>query len=115
MATRRIRGVWSAVLLIGGLIGGVDGTSTSVRADDDVASLAAEIDRLIAARWTEEQITPAPPADDAEYLRRVHLDLTGRIPAVADVRDFLADPQPDKRRAVVEQLLAGPTYIVNYT
>ena len=92
-----------------------DAPSEAEPAGDDVAALAAEIDHLIAARWEAEQITPAPLADDAEFLRRVHLDLTGRIPAVADVRDFLADSSPDKRRAVVERLLSGPTYIVHYT
>ena len=84
-------------------------------AGDDVADLAAEIDRLIAAEWEAQDVTPAPLADDAEFLRRVHLDLTGRIPAVADVRDFLANDSPDKRRDVVERLLSGPTYIVHYT
>src|SRR5690606_22846995 len=76
---------------------------------------ATEIDRLIASEWESQSVTPAPLADDAEFLRRVHLDLTGRIPAVSDIRDFLADESPDKRRQVVERLLSGPTYIVHYT
>jgi hypothetical protein len=112
MSTRRLQRMLMTTLV---LVGGSGSLPSVVRSEDDVAVLAAEIDRLVAARWTEEQITPAPPADDAEFLRRVHLDLTGRIPAVADVRDFLADTNPDKRRAVVEQLLASPTYIVHYT
>lgn len=104
---------FALLLLIAAAVAGI--AETPVRAADDIGALAAEIDRLVAARWAEEQIVPAPPADDAEFLRRVHLDLTGRIPAVADIRDFLADTRPDKRRAVVEQLLSGPTYIVHYT
>lgn len=114
MVTRRMRLSWVAAVWLA-LVGGSPVRAQSPAAEDDVAKLAAEIDRLVAAGWEAQQITPAPLADDAEYLRRVHLDLTGRIPAVADVRDFLADASPDKRRAVVERMLSGPTYIVHYT
>ena len=38
------------------------------------------IDRLLAARWAEAKVQPARPADDAEYLRRVYLDLGGQDP-----------------------------------
>ena len=58
---------------------------------------------------------PAPAADDAEYLRRVSLDLSGRIPRVAEVRDFLADSSPDKRRHLVERLLDDPIYVRHFT
>ena len=47
----------------------------------EVQQLTARIDQLIAARWTANGVKPAPLADDAEYLRRLYLDLTGRIPA----------------------------------
>lgn len=91
--------------------GGVDDAA----AHDDVARVAAEIDRLIEARWVTDSIVPAPASSDAEFLRRVYLDLTGRIPRAAEVRDFLADDSPDKRRKLVDRLLAGPTYIIHYT
>ena len=45
----------------------------------------------------------APLADDDEFLRRVYLDLAGRIPRVSEVRAFLDDKRPDKRRRLVEQ------------
>ena len=48
---------------------------------------------------------PAPRADDAEFFRRVHLDLAGRIPSVTEARDFLDDDRPDKRRLWVERIL----------
>src|SRR5882724_11980078 len=68
----------------------------------DEPALAARIDQLIAARLAEKGVTPAPLADDAEFLRRVYLDLIGRIPRVSEIRDFLADKSADKRRQVVE-------------
>src|SRR3954467_7634579 len=60
--------------------------------------LARRIDVLLAAQWKDQKVQPAPRADDAEFLRRISLDLTGRIPRVADVRSFLDDKNPNKRR-----------------
>src|SRR6202044_2818249 len=48
----------------------------------------------------------APRADDAEFLRRVSLDLIGRIPTAAEVRAFLADSRADKRARTIDRLLA---------
>src|SRR6516162_5753502 len=73
-------------------------------ADKEVEALAAKIDRRIAAAWGAD-VKPAPPADDAEFFRRVHLDLAGRIPSVTEVRDFLEDDRPDKRRLWVDRIL----------
>ena len=53
-------------------------------AQDSAAALAAKIDQHIASHWPQAKVTPAPPADDAEFLRRVHLDLVGHIPTVAE-------------------------------
>jgi hypothetical protein len=77
--------------------------------------LTAQIDRLLAARWTAAGVEPAPPADDATFLRRVYLDLAGRIPSVAEARAFLKDGSPDKRQRLVETLLAGNAYVNHFT
>jgi hypothetical protein len=71
----------------------------------DAAALAARIDRMLEEAWAAKGITPAAPATDAEFLRRVYLDLAGRIPTVAEARAFLADPRPDRRRHLVAGLL----------
>jgi hypothetical protein len=73
----------------------------------DARALAARIDELIEARLAKRGVPAAPRADDAEFFRRLSLDLNGRIPTVAQVRDFLDDPRPDKRRLWVEELLTG--------
>jgi hypothetical protein len=80
----------------------------------DVQQLAARIDQLIAARWTAAGVKPAPVADDAEFLRRIYLDLAGRIPRVLEVREFLEDTAPDKRRRLVDRLLDDPSYAYQY-
>src|SRR5437588_67282 len=74
----------------------------------DAEALAGQIDRRLGKGWTAAGVQPAPLADDAEFLRRVYLELAGKIPPVADARAFLADPSPDKRRRLVERLLDGP-------
>src|SRR5438876_8150021 len=73
-------------------------------ADKDVKALAAKIDERIAAAWGKG-VQAALLADDAEFFRRVHLDLAGRIPSITEVRDFLDDDQPDKRRVWVDRIL----------
>jgi hypothetical protein len=52
----------------------------------------------------------APPASDAEFLRRIYLDLTGNIPSASEARAFLSSRAPDKRRALIDRLLASPEH-----
>jgi hypothetical protein len=72
--------------------------------------LAPRIDQLIEAKAKADGVPLAPPADDAEFLRRVSLDFAGHIPTAADARAFLADPDPKKRDKLIDRLLAGPDY-----
>jgi hypothetical protein len=83
--------------------------------DQDAYVLALKIDQYLAERWKAEGVKPAPLADDAAFLRRVYLDITGKIPPAAEVRRFLRDPAPDKRQRVVEQLLDGPGYVGHFS
>src|SRR6185312_9796652 len=69
-----------------------------------------EIDRLVAAELEKAGVTPAPRTTDEQFIRRVYLDLTGRLPVPADVTEFLADPAADKRARLIDRLLAGEDY-----
>jgi hypothetical protein len=80
----------------------------------DAEVLAGRIDTLLEARWAAAGVRPAALADDAEFLRRVWLDLGGTIPPVPEVRAFLADRTPDRRRRLVERLLDGPDYVTHF-
>jgi hypothetical protein len=82
-------------------------------AANDVQALAGKIDALLAKRWASVKVAPAAPADDAEFLRRVYLDLAGRIPSISEARTFLSDRRTDRRARLVEQLLASPRYITH--
>jgi hypothetical protein len=82
---------------------------------DDAAALAARIDQFIDEGYKAKSVTPTAPADDAEFMRRLYLDLTGRIPRVMEVQDFLAKDSPDKRRELVDKLLNSPQYVTHMT
>jgi Protein of unknown function (DUF1549)/Protein of unknown function (DUF1553) len=71
---------------------------------------AAALDAAILAAWKTAGVTPAPIADDGEFLRRVTLDLAGRVPTLAEVRDFTQDRRPEKRAALVDRLLGSPGF-----
>ncbi len=76
-------------------------------AEEPAEALHLRIDRLIEA----DQVGPkVAPASDAEFLRRVSLDLTGMPPSMEDLRGFLADQTPDKRARVVDRLLDSPQF-----
>lgn len=81
----------------------------------DARLLADRIDQIIAARWATEGIQPSRPSDDAEFFRRVHLDLIGVIPYAWEVREFLEDTNADKRNRVIDRLLSSPQYVAHFT
>jgi len=76
----------------------------------DAPALARFIDKNIQERLSAEKATPVPLADDAEFLRRVYLDITGVIPPADKVAAFLDSKQPDKRAHLIDELLASPNY-----
>lgn len=68
------------------------------------------VDREVDAKLRALGIAPSGPADDAEFLRRVTLDVIGTLPAPGEVRAFLADDAPDKRSRAIDRLLAHPMH-----
>lgn len=68
------------------------------------------IDEMIFANLKQMGVPPSPVCDDATFLRRVSLDVAGRLPTVEETEAFTADPQPDKRDRAIERLLASPDY-----
>jgi len=67
-------------------------------------------DRIVAARLTELGIAPAAACDDATFLRRVSIDLTGTLPTAQQARVFLSDPSVDRRQKLVDRLLQTPEF-----
>lgn len=87
-----------------------DGAAPPVAADAARSGLGvvAFVDEQITARWQDAGIEPSPRADDAEWMRRVYLDITGHIPSADEVAAFLESDDPEKRRYLVDSLLDHP-------
>ena len=75
---------------------------TTVSLQSAVA-LARVVDKAVAAKCQESGIALSPQTTDAEFLRRVHLDLVGHIPTLERTRSFLASTEPDKRAKLVDR------------
>ncbi|HEX3316186.1 MAG TPA: DUF1549 and DUF1553 domain-containing protein [Gemmataceae bacterium] len=79
----------------------------AVRAQDP---LTRKIDAEIKAAWDREKVKPAAKSTDAEFVRRIYLDLVGTIPSYEETKKFLADPEPDKRKKLIDSLLASKRF-----
>ncbi|MDE2757342.1 MAG: DUF1553 domain-containing protein [Acidobacteriota bacterium] len=68
------------------------------------------IDRWVLSKLRTLELPPSEPCDDATFLRRTSIDITGRLPTPGQARKFLEDPDPAKRGKWVDELLASPEY-----
>jgi hypothetical protein len=84
--------------------------ATADQAPPSATDPAAQIDRLVEEGWKAKGVSPAPPCSDRAFVRRVYLDLAGRIPTTAEADAFVADSSKEKRTALVDRLLASPEY-----
>jgi hypothetical protein len=76
-----------------------------------VAEEGSFIDELVNAKLKSLNLAPSPPCDDATFLRRAQLDTIGVLPTAEEVKSFLADSRPDKRRRLVDSLLARSEFV----
>lgn len=67
--------------------------------------ISRQVDEHFEQIWSANGVQPAKPTDDATFLRRVYLDLTGTIPDVRQTREFLNDKRADKRQRLIKKLL----------
>jgi hypothetical protein len=79
-------------------------------ATDAKLSGSALIDKWIKAKWEDAKLKPAPRASDAEFMRRVYLDIAGQIPSLDEAEKFLADKNSKKREALVDALVKDERY-----
>lgn len=96
-----LRLVLSCLYLLG--VGGYS-VAASPRVDVDDAAIVAAIDDTLRKAWTESGVSPARPAPDGLWARRVHLDLIGRVPTLDELAAFVAEPKSSRRRWLVDRL-----------
>src|ERR1041384_4024563 len=115
------RRIWFIPLTVLGLVLGAsaavgqDKTAPPAAKALSPKELAEVIDKHIDAKLAKAKAVAAAPASEAEFLRRVYLDLAGRIPKVADARAFHDSKIGDKRAKLIEELLDGPQYVDHFS
>ena len=73
-----------------------------------------EINAEISQVWRENQITPSAPATEGEWVRRIYLDVIGRIPSVEELRDYGSNKSAEKKLELVNRLLESDQYTEEY-
>ncbi len=101
----------AAVLVTGAVTGG--GFPPLAAAADllpPVTPVERAVDHYVDAGLAAAAVTPAPQADAATLVRRLTLDLVGRVPTLPEVEAFAASADPDRRAKLVDGLLASPAF-----
>jgi uncharacterized protein DUF1549/uncharacterized protein DUF1553 len=73
-------------------------------------SIEKAFDHYMSVKLKAENVTPAKPADDATILRRLTLDLNGRVPTLSEMEGYLKDTSPDKKAKAVDRLLTSAAF-----
>jgi hypothetical protein len=68
------------------------------------------IDKWVRAKWEDAKLKPAPRASEAEFMRRVYLDIAGQIPSLEEAEKFLTDKSSRKREALIDTLVKDERY-----
>ena len=108
MKSRRQTNAVVGLLLLAAMV-----SARFAEAADEAMPLHQQIDELIGKRLVELKVVPATVSSDAEFVRRVYLDLTGVIPTAKQARAFLDDSAPDKRQRLIDELLASPDHAIH--
>jgi hypothetical protein len=106
---RWIPGLITALLVVAGAAG----LRAAARAEEGKTaepSVVEIVDHYVELRLAREGVQAAAEADDATLVRRITLDLVGRVPTAAEVRAYVASADPDKRARLVERLIAAPGF-----
>ncbi len=85
--------------------------SASAQAAPDALSAAREIDALLEKDWKKHNVKGNPELDDTTFVRRIYLDVTGRIPTTREAETFMSSEAPDKRAKLIDHLLTTEGYV----
>jgi len=73
------------------------------------------INKHLSAAWKANQLSPAEKCSDHEFIRRVTLDIVGRIAKLDEIERYMKDPPSVRRQMLVDRLLASPEYVENWS
>jgi hypothetical protein len=91
------------------------GSRTGTFTKEQQQAQSGSIDSFIFSALSSAGVQPAPGTTDYEFIRRVTLDLTGRIPTPDRVATFVADSTTDKRSKLIDELMAKPEWVDKWT
>jgi hypothetical protein len=77
----------------------------------DTAAAARKIDTILQADWAKHNLKGNAEADDATFVRRIYLDVIGRIPTTREAQEFLNSKDANKRAKLIDKLLASEGYV----
>lgn len=77
----------------------------------DARKEAAQIDAILAKDWQKNNVKGNPAVDDNTFVRRLYLDIVGRIPTTRETEEFLSSKDGDKRSKLIDKLLASEAYV----
>ena len=95
---------WMFILL------GVTQVPTAAFEPSGMSTMREQVDKLLVENWELQEIQPARQCSDSEFLRRVYLDLIGRVPRVSEAREFLESSRSNKREQLIADLVRRPGY-----
>jgi hypothetical protein len=101
----RIQDIMRTLLLIFFAVGSL------LARDRDLLADAAAIDAILAADWKEHKLSGNPMSDDATFVRRIYLDVIGRIPTMRETAEFISDKSPDRRAKLISRLLSSEAHV----
>jgi hypothetical protein len=114
-ATRTVADRWALNSLTEQVAAALPTPPGGTRTGDLTAPSTNTIDRYLFKAMDDAGVAPAPPTTDYEFIRRVTLDLTGRIPTPDAVTSFVNDSTADKRTKYVNTLLASSQWVDKWT
>ena len=86
----------------------------SAAAATSTTEAARQIDDLLAKDWARNKLKPNSPASDEVFVRRIYLDVVGRIPTYRETDEFIKSQSNTKRAELIDRLLASEGYVQHY-
>ncbi|WP_395747454.1 DUF1549 domain-containing protein [Prosthecobacter sp.] len=80
----------------------------------ETAAAAKQIDAVLAKDWAANKLKGNPQTDDATFVRRIYLDVIGRIPTTRETEEFLNSKDANKRAKLIDKLLASEAYVQHF-
>ena len=89
-------------------------SSAKAAGQTDTAAAAKQIDAILAKDWAANKLKGNPQSDDNTFVRRIYLDVIGRIPTTREAEEFLNSKEADKRAKLIDKLLASEAYVQHF-